>query len=45
MSKFSLNNRRKGRIQVRMFGSGALPGKMLSVRIFENNKIDAYRLG
>ena len=27
-------------------GSGALPGKMLLVRIIENNKIDAYfRLG
>ncbi len=24
------------------FGSGALPGKMLLVRIIENNKIDAY---
>ncbi len=23
-------------------GSGALPGKMLLVRIIENNKIDAY---
>ncbi len=25
-----------------MFGSGALSGKMLHVRIVENNKIDAY---
>ena len=25
-----------------IFGSGALPGKMLLVRIFENNRIDAY---
>ena len=24
------------------FGSGALSGKMLLLRIFENNKIDAY---
>ena len=24
------------------FGSGVLPGKMLLVRIIENNKIDAY---
>ena len=24
------------------FGSGALPGKMLLVRIIENNKIDVY---
>ena len=25
-----------------IFGSGELPGKMLLVRIIENNKIDAY---
>ena len=26
----------------REFGSGALSGKMLLIRIVENNKIDAY---
>ncbi len=25
-----------------IYGSGALPGKMLSVSIYENDKIDAY---
>ena len=28
--------------QVQRLGTGALPGKMLLVRIIENNKIDAY---
>ena len=28
--------------QYKFFGSGALPGKMLPVRIIENNKIDAH---
>ena len=27
---------------MRFFGSGALSGKMLLVRIVENNKIDTY---
>ena len=29
-------------MHVSVFGSGALSGKMLRVRIFENNKIDYY---
>ena len=29
-------------IHIRFFGSGALSGKMLLVRIVENNKIEAY---
>ena len=28
--------------KITIFGSGALPGKILLVRIVENNKIDAY---
>jgi len=31
-----------GFIQKKIFGSGALSGKMLLARIFENNKIDDY---
>ena len=27
---------------IKLFGSGALSGKILLVRIIENNKIDAY---
>ncbi len=27
---------------IKLFGSGALPGKMLLVRIIENNEFDAY---
>ncbi len=27
---------------ITIFGSGALPAKMLHVRIIENNKIDAF---
>ena len=33
---------RKKRFKIRKFGSGALPGKMLLVRIIEDNKVDAY---
>ncbi len=32
----------KNNDEIKKFGSGALPGKMLLVRIIENNKIDAY---
>ncbi len=30
------------KVSSKLVGSGALPGKMLLVRIIENNKIDSY---
>ena len=40
--QFSLSQEKIHFKKIQYFGSGALSGKMLLVRIVENNKIDAY---
>ncbi len=38
----TINACRDRNMDIILFGSGAICGKMLFVRIIENNKIDAY---
>ena len=39
---FLYKTRKEAKYPNKKQGSGALPGKMLRVKIIENNKIDAY---